>query len=110
VEPRDGSDPNRYKWRVQDGPLPALVDAKRRLAGELLASAAVHSAITDELAALEQLTATRPLTQAEEERRTILRARKREALRRHDAVDRRLRRLSDQLRASALHARREHRV
>jgi hypothetical protein len=91
---------------VERTPLPALVDAKRRLCGELLAAAAVHSAITDDLEALEACEATRPLTAEELERRIILRGRKRAALLRHDAIDHRLRRLSAHLRLTALDARR----
>lgn len=91
---------------VEETPLPALVDAKRRLAGELLASAAVHSAITDELAAIDDLAASRPLTEAEQERRAVLRSRKGRALQRHDAIERRLRRLSAHLRATAIDSRR----
>ena len=91
-------------------PLPALVDAKRRLCGELLAAAAVHSAITDDLATLEQLAAQRALTDDEQERRAVLRTRKREALRRHDAIEHRLRRLSAHLRSTASETRRTSRL
>ena len=91
---------------MERAPLPALVDAKRRLCGELLAAAAVHSAITDELEALEACEAARPLTPDEQERRVILRTRKRAALLRHDAIDHRLRRLSAHLRVAAISTRR----
>lgn len=87
-------------------PLPALVDAKRRLCGELLAAAAVHSAISDELDILEARQAAGPLAPDEEERRVILRGRKRAALIRHDAIDHRLRRLAAHLRVAALENRR----
>ena len=84
---------------VQQTPRPALLDARRRLAGELLAAAAVHSAISDELEALERLRDTRPLDPAEEERCAVLRMRKRAALRQHDAAQHRLRRLAAHLRS-----------
>ena len=86
---------------MDPAPLPPLVDARRRLCGELLAAAAVHSAISDELADLERVGVTRPLTSEEEEHRVALRMRKRQALLRHDAIDHRLRRLSAHLRLTA---------
>ena len=73
-------------------PLPALLEARRRLAGEMLAAAAVHSAICDEL---NELAAT---GETESERCALLRARKLGARRRHDDAERRLRRLSRHLR------------
>ena len=86
---------------MDDPPLPALVDAKRRLCGELLAAAAVHSAISDELAVIDELEACRPLSHEEQVRRINLRNRKRDALRRHDTIDHRLRRLLAHLHTTA---------
>ena len=103
---RDPDPDKRYKGRVERTPLPALVDAKRRLCGELLAAAAVHSAISDELDILDARQADGTLTPEEEERRIILRGRKRAALLRHDAIDHRLRRLTAHLRVAAIENRR----
>jgi hypothetical protein len=79
--------------------LPVLLEARRRLAGELLAAAAVHSAICDEIGELE----ARPggPTAEEQERLRILRERRLDARRRHDIVDRRLRRLVTELHSRA---------
>jgi hypothetical protein len=82
-------------------PIPSLLEARRRLAGEVLAAAAVHSAITDELDAIELLRSERPLQPSEEDRCAVLRARKRDALRRHDLAEQRLRRLATHLRRYA---------
>ncbi len=74
--------------------LPPLVEARRHWAGVLLAAAAAHCGITDELHDLEELRASRPLTATEQARYDDLRVRKQEARRRHDEAHRRLLRLS----------------
>lgn len=82
-------------------PLPALLQARRRLAGEVLASAAAHSAICDDLAELDRVREQRPLTAEEEAAWRNLRQRRRAARERHDAAERRLRHLSAELRVAA---------
>ena len=63
------------------------------MAGEVLAAAAAHSVLSDELAELERQDVV------DTERCAMLRARRLEARRRHDEAERRLRSLTRHLRA-----------
>lgn|GEM_PF-2975220 len=74
-------------------PLPTIVQFRRRLATELLAAAARHSAIVDEVHDLEALREQRELSESEQRRYAELRQLRAEARRRHDQAVRDLRRL-----------------
>lgn len=81
---------------VQDEHLPALVTQERRsLANELLAAAAQHSLIVDELADLEAAAQQQTLTEDELKRQADLQAKAEIAVRRHDEAARQLRRLAN---------------
>lgn len=75
-------------------PLPWLVEARHRLAREVLAAAAAHSVVTDQLLDLDSTARQRPLDDDEQERQRELRMAKQAARRRHDEARRRLRLLS----------------
>jgi hypothetical protein len=77
----------------RDEPLDSLVEARRRLAGQVLAAAARHSAIVDELADLEAVRDERPWEREETARYLELRELRLAARRQHDAAIHRLRRL-----------------
>jgi hypothetical protein len=83
-----------YNWDVAVQQASGLQESRRRLAGEMLAAAATHSVICDELDALEGVRAERALTAAEEARCEVLRDRKHQLRRRHDIAERRLRALA----------------
>ncbi len=76
------------------GALPAIVKARRRWAGALLAAAAVHCRISDEIHDLEEIRTQREWTTREERRYEELRAEKFRARRDHDEAHRRLMQLS----------------
>jgi hypothetical protein len=76
-----------------DEPLDSLVEARRRLAGQVLAAAARHSAIVDELADLETIRDERPWKREETARYLELRELRLAARHQHDAAVHRLRRL-----------------
>jgi hypothetical protein len=77
----------------EDEPLDSLVQARRRVAGEVLGAAARHSAIVDELTDLEELREQRPWKREETARYLALREERLAARRQHDAAVHRLRRL-----------------
>jgi hypothetical protein len=76
-----------------DEPLDSLVEARRRLAGQVLGAAARHSAIVDELADLEAIREERPWQREETARYLELREDRLAARHAHDAAVQRLRRL-----------------
>jgi hypothetical protein len=77
-----------------DGALPAIVKARRRWASALLAAAAVHCRISDEIHDLEELRERRAWKKQEAVRYEELRAEKFRARRDHDEAHRRLMQLS----------------
>ena len=76
-----------------DEPLDSLVEARRRVAAQVLGAAARHSAIVDELTDLEELREQRPWEREETARYLELREERLAARRQHDAAVHYLRRL-----------------
>ena len=76
-----------------DEPLDSLVEARHRLAGQVLSAAARHSAIVDQLADLEAIREERPWERAETARYLELREERLAARHAHDVAVQRLRRL-----------------
>ncbi|CAN5741249.1 hypothetical protein BH24ACT3_BH24ACT3_17970 [soil metagenome] len=82
---------------VQDERLPALVEARHRLAGELLAAAARHSVIVDELDDLMARKDSAGWNSTDRLRYEDLRQQRAEARHRHDQARMALRRLASGL-------------